>query len=123
MNMSHLNYIPNGDYLIPALEVPEPLEQPIGKYGRMRRAYLQKNHSATFSRLVLSGKLYPHLLEIDQAAAHRLEVMMPMLAQKAGATEQLKADDPMRWVGLMNACKAQVEEIILHELIYCEDEA
>lgn len=121
--MSHLNYIPNGDYLIPALEAPETLEQPIGKYGIMRRAYLQKNRPASFSCLVLSGKLYPHLLEIEQAANHRLEVMMLMLAQEAGATEQLKADDPMRWVGLMNTCKAQAEEIILHELIYCEDEA
>lgn len=120
--MRHLDYVPNGDYFIPALEAPEPLEHPIGKYGRMRQDYLQNFHPITFSSLVLNDKLYHHLSEIEQAANRRLEGMMTMLAQDAGATEQLKASDPMKWVGLMNACKAQAEEVILHELIYCEDE-
>ena len=121
--MKHLQYVPNGDYLISELEAPEPLPRPIGKYGRMRRDYLQANHPILFNQLVLSGNLYPHLLEIEQAANDRLEQMMPMLAKEAGANEQLKATDPMRWVGLMNTCKAQAEEIIFHELIFCEDEA
>ncbi len=43
---------------------------------------------------------------------------MPQLAKVAGATEQLKASDQMKWVGLMNNCKAQAEEIIMKELIY-----
>ena len=58
-----------------------------------------------------------HLLEIDETANSRLEQMMPQLAESAGATEELKARDPMRWVGLMNTCKAQAEEILLAELI------
>ena len=62
-------------------------------------------------------KLYPHLLEIDETANSRLEQMMPRLAESAGATEALKARDPMAWVGLMNTCKAQAEEILLAELI------
>ena len=52
------------------------------------------------------------------AAQSRLELLMPELMKDAGATEALKASDPMRWVGLMNACKAQAEEIILRELVY-----
>ena len=59
----------------------------------------------------------PHLREIDETANSRLEQMMPRLAEAAGATEQLKASDPMQWVGLMNTCKAQAEEILLAELI------
>ena len=47
-----------------------------------------------------------------------LDSMMPGMSKEAGATEDLKARDPMRWVGLMNCCKAQVEEIIFAELIY-----
>ena len=47
-----------------------------------------------------------------------LEVIMPQLARSAGATEALKATDPMKWVGLMNACRAQAEEIAKFELIY-----
>ena len=65
----------------------------------------------------MTEKLYPHLAEIDETANRRLEQMMPKLAEAAGATEQLKARDPMKWVGLMNTCKAQAEEILLAELI------
>lgn len=68
--------------------------------------------------MILSEKLYPHLREIDRAAYQRLELLVPQLAQAAGVTEELKSRDPMKWVGLMNACKAQAEEIILEELIY-----
>ena len=60
----------------------------------------------------------PHLLEIEQAAQSRLEQMMPELAAEAGATESLKASDPMKWVGLMNTLKAQAEETILNELVF-----
>ena len=58
------------------------------------------------------------LVEIDETAEQRLEEMMPQLAKAAGATEELKASDPMKWVGLMNTCKAQAEEILMAELIY-----
>ena len=47
-----------------------------------------------------------------------LDLMLPKLAAEAGATEALKAADPMKWTGLMNSCKAQAEEVVLNELIY-----
>ncbi|MEF2795922.1 MAG: TnpV protein, partial [Hydrogeniiclostridium sp.] len=72
----------------------------------------------TYSHLLLREELTPHLYEVDEAANNRLHQLMPALAKEAGATEQLKAEDMMRWVGLMNACKAQAEEIIFAELIY-----
>ena len=58
-----------------------------------------------------------HLLEIENAARHRLKILLPKVSEVAGATEELKATDPLKWVSLMNACKAQVEEVILGELI------
>lgn len=112
-----LEYIQNGDCLIPNLVLSEQPTQPIGKYGRMRKTYLQEHRPALFSSLLLSEKLYPHLLEIDQAANERLERLMPPLMKAAGITEQLKATDQMKWVGLMNTVKAQVEEVIFAELI------
>ena len=115
--MAELTYSRNGDYLIPDLSLNET-EQPIGKYGRMRKAYLKEHRPILWNSLILSEKLYPHLLEIEQTAQSRLELMMPELAKAAGVTEALKASDPMKWVGLMNNCKAQAEEIILNELIY-----
>ena len=74
-------------------------------YGRMRQRYLKEHRSSLYSSLILSEKLYPHLLEIDMMEA-------------AGVTEELKARDPMRWVGLMNTLKAQVEEIIRLEILF-----
>lgn len=115
--MAELTYSRNGDYLIPDLSLNET-EQPIGKYGRMRKAYLKEHRPILWNSLILSEKLYPHLLEIEQTAQSRLELMMPELAKAAGVTEALKASDPMKWVGLMNNCKAQAEEIILNELIF-----
>ena len=68
--------------------------------------------------MILSEKLYPYLLEIDRAARERMDAMLPRMMEEAGVTEELKARDPMRWVGLMNTLKAQAEEIIQDELIY-----
>ena len=112
-----MDYIQNGDYLIPDLKLSEQPEKPLGKYGRMRKAYLKDHRPLIYNQLLLTEKLYPHLLEIDETANSRLEQMIPQLAESAGATEELKALDPMRWVGLMNTCKAQAEEILMAELI------
>ena len=114
---NNLTYTRIGAYLIPDLKLTEQPEKPLGKYGRMRKAYLKDHRPLIYNQLLLTEKLYPHLLEIDETANSRLEQMMPQLAKDAGATEQLKASDPMRWVGLMNTCKAQAEEILMAELI------
>lgn len=114
---NNLTYTRNGDYLIPDLSLSEQPEKPLGKYGRMRKAYLKEHRPILYNQLLMSEKLYPHLLEIDRTANSRLEQLMPKLAQAAGVTEELKARDMMQWVGLMNSCKAQAEEILLAELI------
>ena len=115
---NNLTYTRNGDYLVPDLSLSEQSEKPLGKYGRLRKAYLKEHRPLIYNQLLLTEKLYPHLIEIDETAQSRLEQMMPQLAKDAGATEQLKASDPMRWVGLMNTCKAQAEEILMAELIH-----
>ena len=94
-----LTYTMNGDYQIPDLKLTEQPEKPLGKYGRMRKAYLKQHRPILYNQLLMSEKLYPHLIEIDETAQSRLEQLIPQLAKDAGATEQLKASDPMRWVG------------------------
>ena len=116
--MDNLNYIQNGDYQIPDLKLSNPDLPPLNKYGRMRKEYLHQNHPGYYSHLLLSEELYPHCLEIQETFDLRMEQLLPQLAKEAGATEQLKASDPMRWVGLMNNCKAQAEEILIAELIH-----
>ena len=116
--MTELSYTIHGDYAIPNLKLSNPADQPVGKYGRMRKHYLQEHRPILYNYLVLSETLYPHLLEIDNAANRRMDTLLLQLAKDAGVTEKLKAADPMKWVGLMNAVKAQAEEILLAELIY-----
>lgn len=101
---------------IPNLSLPET--EPIGRYGRMRQKYLREHRPVLWNRLVLTGRLYEHLHEIETAAQNRIDLMLPKLAAEAGATEALKAADPLKWTGLMNSCKAQAEETVLSELIY-----
>ena len=116
--MNELTYTRSGDYWIPDLSLSQQETQPLGKYGRLRKKYLQENRPVLWNSLILSEKLYPHLREIDETANSRLEQIMPGLMQSAGVTEALKASDPLKWVGLMNNLKAQAEEVILTELIY-----
>ena len=116
--MTELTYIKHGDYYYPNLTVGDQPTTPLGKYGRMRRTYLMEHRQLLLNQLVLSGKLFWHLTEIDQAAQHRLDTIMPQLMKQRGITEELKSRDPMRWVAEMNAAKAEVEEVILTELVY-----
>lgn len=91
---------------------------PIGHYGHLRKAYLEGYRPDLYTALVASETLYEHCAEIEAAVRRRLDLIIPQLARSAGATEALKATDPMKWVGLMNACRAQAEEIAKFELIY-----
>ena len=114
--MTELTYTTVNDVQIPDLTLPET--EPIGRYGRLRQKYLREHRPVLWNRLVLTGSLYEHLHEIETAAQSRIDLMLPKLAVEAGATESLKATDPLKWTGLMNACKAQAEEVVLSELIY-----
>ena len=113
-----LTYTQMGDYLFPNVALPEQPDRYLGKYGRMRLRYLKEHRPVLWGTMTMDGTLFSHCLEIEDTANSRLESMMPQLAKAAGATEQLKASDQMAWVGLMNSCKAQAEEIIMSELIY-----
>ena len=117
-HMSKLRYVWCGDYLIPDLMLNTKAYPPLGKYGRMRERYLREHRHLLYSTMLLGGRLDDHLHEIDAAAQKRMDQLMRQMAETAGITEELKACDPMRWVGEMNAIKAQAEEMILEELIY-----
>lgn len=111
-----ITYRKVGDYYIPNLTInPSP---PIGKYGRMRRDYLRENNPILYNHLTLSEKLFDHCAEVEKAIKNRIDRILPKLAESAGATEALKETDPMKWVGLMNTCKSQAEEIAFSELLY-----
>ena len=115
--MKELTYTKNGDYYIPDIN-HSTVKPSYGKYGMMREEYLKKHKTSLWNGLILNGTLTEHLNEIDKTARKRIELMMPKLMKDAGITDELKKADPLKWIGLMNSCKAQAEEIIIAELIY-----
>ena len=84
----------------------------------MRREYLREHRPILFGLMVQNGTLFNHLIETEDAAQSRLEMIVPVLAKAVGAIEALKATDQMKWVGIMNDCKAQAEEIFFQEIIF-----
>ena len=118
--MQELNYICCGDYYIPDIRLPEE-NRPIGRWGRMHRDYLKKNRPIRFNDLVLSGKLWTYLADLNEQAQSRLELIIEQMKAAEGVTEHMKQHDQIAWVGAMNSIRNRAEEIILHEMIYGED--
>ena len=110
-----------GNYYIPCLVLDEAGTSSIGMWGRKHQQYLKEHCPMLYSDLVLSGKLYSYLADIDTQARNKLHLLITQLAEKEGINEQLKAQDQMAWVGAMNNIRNRAEEIILQELIYGED--
>ena len=79
---------------------------------------MKEHRPGLYTRLLLSGKLNDDLHQADLQAQHLLDTMIPQMAKEAGVTEELKMTDQLRWVGMMNAIKSQVEEIIWNEIVY-----
>ena len=92
--------------------------KPLGKYGRMRRTYLQEHHKVLYNQMLLDGSLWPHLREIDEQAQSTVNAIIARMAEIDGLTEELKASDPMRWVGLMNNYRHCAEELVIREIVY-----
>ena len=115
-----IQYIRVGDYFIPDLELPQE-SRPIGRWGRMRREYLREHKPIQYNCLLLSGKLWTYLADLNEQAQDGLERMIDQMKMAEGVTEELKAADPMAWVGAVNNIRNRAEEIILQELIYGED--
>ncbi len=112
-----IDYILVGDYYIPDLKLPEE-NRPIGRYGRLHREYLKQEHPARYSLLILTGKLWTYLADLNEQAEERLDLIIEQMKAAEGVTEELKARDQLEWVGRMNNTRNRAEEIINSELIY-----
>lgn len=112
-----IDYVLAGDYYIPMLALPEE-NRPIGRWGRMRRDYLKENRPGYYSSLLLTGKLWTYLADLDEQAQERLDRIMEQMKAVEGVTEKLKADDQLKWIQRMNSICNRAEEIIREEMIY-----
>lgn len=120
-NSNGLWYELHGDYYLPCLVIPEEEIHTIGIWGRKHQQYLREYRPILYSDLVLSGRLYSYLADIDTQARNKLNLIATQLAEKESITEELKAQDQMAWVRAMNNIRNRAEEIVLKELIYGED--
>ena len=112
-----IDYILEGDYNIPDLKLPDK-SRPIGRYGRLHREYLKQEHPARYSSLILTGKLWTYLADLNEQAEERLDLIIEQMKSAEGVTEELKARNQLEWVGRMNNIRNRAEEIINSELIY-----
>ena len=120
-NSNGLWYELHGDYYLPCLVIPEEEIHTIGIWGRKHQQYLREYRPILYSNLVLSGRLYSYLADIDTQARNKLSLIATQLAEKESITEELKAQDQMAWVRAMNNIRNRAEEIVLKERIYGED--
>ena len=109
-------YVQDGDYLIPNLSIPD--SKPIGKYGMLCKSYLKNHRPLLYNHLFTSGKLFDYLADVDRQAAELKDNLLPKYMTKYKVTEQLKANNQMEWVQLMNIIAHQINEIILHDIVY-----
>lgn len=112
-----LRYTLVGDYYIPDLELLEE-NRPIGIWGRMHKDYLAQYHPALYNELMLSGKLWIYLADLNEQAQKRINCLVIQMKATEGVTEELKAHDPMAWMGTMNNIRNRAEELVRSEIIY-----
>ena len=112
-----MSYTLHGDYYLPDLVLREE-EPTYGKYGMLRKQFLKEHRSARYQYMLLIGKLNEHLNQIDQEVREQVETLMEQMTEKQGVTEELKSQDQMERVRLMNNIKASAEEIVLKNMIY-----
>lgn len=113
-----VHYTIHEDYYLPELDLPETPRKSIGRYGQMRKAYLEQHRPGLFERLLLSGRLYDHLAETDKTCQDRMERIISQTDEAEEVDEQLKASDQLGWISRMNSIRQRAEETVLGELIF-----
>ena len=113
-----LDYVLVGDYDIPAIELPEDDDRPVGKWGRMHRAYLEETNPLLLNHLILTGRRHTYLADLDEQAQDRYRLIIRQMAAAEGVTEELKHQSQWEWVRAMNSIVNRAEESIKCELIY-----
>ena len=117
---NELGYLQTGDYFIPDLKLPQE-NRSVGKYGRMHRDYLQEHNPIRFDDLVLEGKLWTYLADLNEQAQNRMQLIIMQMQEAECVNDELKENNQMAWVQAMNSIHNRAEELVLHELVYGED--
>lgn len=108
-----------GDYYIPCLELPaEKEERNIGVWGQRHLRYIREHKKAFYINLLTSGKLQSYLADINDRAEEMYLRLVKEMAERQDLSENLKANQPLEWIGLMNNIQSRSREIVNNELIF-----
>lgn len=119
INENGIRYVLTFDGIYyPALKY-DSTEPHYGKYGLLRKRYLQEHHKGYYTALLLRGKLTEHLNQIDDAANARVDFLVFQMQKRQHIDESLKSRDQIAWVREMNNIYKTSAEIVLNEIIYC----
>ena len=113
-----IEYERRGEQYYPLLDLGEQTSYEIGKYGKLHLAFMKQHRRGTYTTLMTENRLNEHLHRVDVQAHEQINLHITQMAERMGATEELKASDPMRWVQMMNNIKASAEEIVMKEVVY-----
>ena len=112
-----IEYRQEGDYLIPSMEIPNQPEREAGAWGKLRQDFLKKHKYNDFTLMLVSGTLKPHLMEVDEAASQKMDILTQRFLEAEQATEQMKAEEPLQWTRRAENAQARAREIVMAELI------
>lgn len=113
-----IRYTLQGNYYLPDLKLPNEENKPIGLWGQRHARHLKQNHKVLYMNLLTSGKLSSYLADIDKQAEDMFFRLVKQMAKREGVTEQLKADNQIKWVARMNNIRSRATEIVNNEIIY-----
>ena len=114
---NEIHYTQVGDYQLPLLTLPQTDDyEPLGKYSRMRLAYLKNQRPVLYHQMLLNGTLWPHLQEVQRAASEQAERTIAALADKFPAPDKERSQ--LLWAAHMNRLKTQAEEVVVREIVY-----
>ena len=112
-------YVRQGDYNLPCLSLTaEKEDKSIGVWGQRHLRYIRQYKRIFYTNLLTSGKLNSYLADIDEQAKDLFFRLVKQMAECEGVTEQLKAENQMKWVGAMNNIRHRATEIVNTELIF-----
>lgn len=112
-----MDYTLVGGVYLPNL-VSTDTNYPIGIWGQRHKEYLKENHKLMYYNLLTQGKLNSYLHDVDVRAKEMYDTLIKQLAENEGITEQLKAENQMLWIQLMNNIANRARDIVNAEIIF-----
>ena len=108
-----------GDYYFIAGDGEEPEDnRPIGTWGQLHLNHLKKHCKSTYYTYLMNGTLHNYLCGINDQAEDMFNRIVSHMAEADGTDENLKANDQIKWVGLMNNYSHCAEEVVFESIIY-----